>query len=333
MGYIFEIEGIPRGDVLVYRVQYSFALDLPNPPKPDWEGKTFKYVIGTTYSALELFVVKNKIKGPQWISLEKSNLTTNNKLHGVVGLPLELIVPESVVINKEVPKTPKLKVISFAVKVTKPADVKKNNIFPSSAQRDKPIIYTISIQYHSAYNMEAKTKNLVLQSTVFYLSSLGSVPAQNKNVKFVRCENELELISRFLEAIEGFDPDVLACHDATMALDTVISRCDFLNIKEKARLGRLGSSRLIPNITNMKQRQMLVLAGRLLVDTYIHAKDLLKSVDYSLSFLSSNNPIGMIHEDIKPDQANTMLANGEFIKLLNHCNSESEGAFNLMNHL
>ena len=178
--------------------------------------------------------------------------------------------------------------MSFAVKATKPEEVEKNNIFPYGVQRDKPLIYAISIEYHPSYNIESKTKNLKLESIIFCLSSLGNIPNQSKNIKFIKCETEASLLSHFFEAIQGFDPDILVCHDATMALDMIVTRADMLNMKEKAKLGRLGSNRIIAQMPNMKQRQMLILAGRLLVDTFLHAKDLLKSVDYSISFLSKD---------------------------------------------
>lgn len=63
------------------------------------------------------------------------------------------------------------------------------------------------------------------------------------------------------------------------------------------------------NTGNLKHKQMWMLAGRLLVDTYFHAKDLVKSVDYSLPFISTMLPIGKVIQDIRSDQANSMLAN------------------------
>ena len=86
--------------------------------------------------------------------------------------------------------------------------------------------------------------------------------------------------------MEGYDPDILVCHDATMVLDTIITRIETLNMKEKTRLSRLGANRQISSPGNLRQKLMLMLAGRLLVDTYFHAKDLVRSVDYSLPFLS-----------------------------------------------
>ena len=68
------------------------------------------------------------------------------------------------------------------------------------------------------------------------------------------------------------------------------------------------------------------------MDTFIHAKDLLKSVDYSLSFVSSLVPITKVPE-ITADQASEMFSKGEHKKLILNCLEESEGVFNLMNHL
>jgi hypothetical protein len=82
-----------------------------------------------------------------------------------------------------------------------------------------------------------------------------------------------------------------------------------LNIRQRTKLSRLGSHRQPLNTNNLKQKQMSMLAGRLLVDTYFHAKDLMKAVDYSLPFISTLLQFGKIIQDIRSDQANLMLAN------------------------
>ena len=93
MNYVFELEDLPRGEIMTYRVRYPFSLDLKNAPRPDWKGNTFSYVIGTTYTALELFIVKNAIKGPQWVNIDKRHLQVSKKITDTVGLPLDFVAP------------------------------------------------------------------------------------------------------------------------------------------------------------------------------------------------------------------------------------------------
>jgi hypothetical protein len=60
-------------------VIYSFKNETKDEPKPDWEGETFKYVFGTTYTPLELFVINSGIKGPAWVKVEKKYLRENTR--------------------------------------------------------------------------------------------------------------------------------------------------------------------------------------------------------------------------------------------------------------
>ena len=59
--YVFELEGVHREKRPFYRVRYPFDKDFSKDKKedvrPDWEGETFKYVFGTSYTPLELAIL------------------------------------------------------------------------------------------------------------------------------------------------------------------------------------------------------------------------------------------------------------------------------------
>lgn len=59
---------IPHEERNYLKIKYGF--DAPALPA-DLKGKTFDYVLGTTYTALELFIIKRKLFGPQWLLIEK----------------------------------------------------------------------------------------------------------------------------------------------------------------------------------------------------------------------------------------------------------------------
>ena len=76
---MFELEGIPRVKRPFYKVRYPFGKDGKEDIRADWEGETFKYVFGTTYNPLELFVLNGGVKGPAWVKVEKRFLNESSK--------------------------------------------------------------------------------------------------------------------------------------------------------------------------------------------------------------------------------------------------------------
>ncbi|CAK9177541.1 unnamed protein product [Ilex paraguariensis] len=66
--YAFERSDIPLGENYILKINYPFK----DPPLPtDLKGVTFCALLGTHCSALELFLIKRKIKGPSWLSVSK----------------------------------------------------------------------------------------------------------------------------------------------------------------------------------------------------------------------------------------------------------------------
>lgn len=90
------------------------------------------------------------------------------------------------------------------------------------------------------------------------------------------------MIAKFLSDLNRLDPDAIVCHDASRILDTLIQRMAQLGDKNaRPKLGRLNHYYNL-STANQHQRISSALAGRLLVDTFIHSKDMIKSVDYEL---------------------------------------------------
>ncbi|KAK8587035.1 hypothetical protein V6N12_021551 [Hibiscus sabdariffa] len=66
--YAFERSDVPVGENYVLKINYPFK----DPPLPsDLKGEKFCALLGTHNSALELFLVKRKVKGPSWLSVSK----------------------------------------------------------------------------------------------------------------------------------------------------------------------------------------------------------------------------------------------------------------------
>ena len=90
------------------------------------------------------------------------------------------------------------------------------------------------------------------------------------------------MIGKFMADLNALDPDVIVCHDASKVLDLLIQRMTVMGDKHlKPKLGRLVHHYNVHS-SNQNQRITAALAGRLIVDTFIHSKDMIKSIDYEL---------------------------------------------------
>jgi DNA polymerase elongation subunit (family B) len=90
------------------------------------------------------------------------------------------------------------------------------------------------------------------------------------------------MIALFQAEVRKYDPDVLVCHDSSRVLDSLIQRMIKLGDKfDRPHLGRLIYPHEVSKV-NQNQRINSTIAGRLLVDTFLHSKDMIKSVDYEL---------------------------------------------------
>lgn len=86
----------------------------------------------------------------------------------------------------------------------------------------------------------------------------------------------MQLLGKFVADINYLDPDVFVCHDSSKILDVLIQRMSQLGDKNlKPKLGRLVHY-FNASSTNQHQRITSSLAGRLLVDTFVHSKDMIK---------------------------------------------------------
>lgn len=96
------------------------------------------------------------------------------------------------------------------------------------------------------------------------------------------------MIALFQAELRKYDPDVIVCHDASKILDTLVQRLAKISDKyDKPKLGRFIYAHEFSK-SNQYQRIGLAISGRLLVDTFIHSKDMIKSVDYELESMANH---------------------------------------------
>lgn len=227
-------------------------------------------------------------------------------------------------------KTPELRVMSFSLKFVKPTEITKKKLFLNIKDAKENTIFAICSHYCRSYNIEAKPKKPELQATMFYLESIGK-PPDLKGVRKVACQDEDHLLSRFMAEVNALDPDILACHDACNVLDALITRLERLKNNQVGKLGRLVKVKQLPR--NMNQKINAAISGRLLVDTFLHAKDMMRSVDYSLPNMSKVISGGKELRTLDKEELKREIEEGKVSNVIQYILEESEVTFHLMNHL
>ncbi|KAJ2609014.1 DNA-directed DNA polymerase alpha catalytic subunit pol1 [Coemansia sp. RSA 1365] len=128
------------------------------------------------------------------------------------------------------------------------------------------------------------------------------------------------------------DADVLVAHNFYgFALDVLLSRMRALRTADWSRLGRLQRAQLPRPGDTFGARQAV--AGRVVCDTYLASRDLVRAHSYSLGSLARQE-LGIRREDIAPDRVSDHFAAAKpLLHLLRHAAFDAFLATALMVHL
>jgi DNA polymerase alpha subunit A len=105
--------------------------------------------------------------------------------------------------------------------------------------------------------------------------------------------NESQIIEAIIARFYQVDPDVLLSHNLCGSVfEILMARIQFFNVPHWSRIGRLKKS----NFPTRKLDQggysgsswipRMVSCGRLLVDTFVSSKELLRETNYDLGYLA-----------------------------------------------
>ncbi|KAL5754943.1 hypothetical protein ACOSP7_023163 [Xanthoceras sorbifolium] len=347
--YVFERSDIPGGENYMLKINYP----LKDPPLPaDLKGETFCALLGTHTSALELFLVKRKIKGPSWLSV--SNFSSCPAPQRVSWCKFEIIVDSSKDVrvsssSKNAIEIPPVIVTAINLKtiINEKQDV--NEIVSASvitchkAKIDTPMLAS-----------EWKKPGVLSHFTVVRKLDGGIFPmgfnkeATDRNSKAgsnVLCSESSEraLLNRLMIELYKLDSDVLVGHNISgFDLDVLLHRAQVCRVPSSmwSKIGRLKRSEM-PKLTKGRTifgsgaspGIMSCIAGRLLCDTYLCSRDLLKEVSYSLTQLTKTQ-LNKDRKEIAPHDIPKMFQTLESLTELIECGeTDAWLSMELMFHL
>lgn len=112
---------------------------------------------------------------------------------------------------------------------------------------------------------------------------------QRRDANIQVFNNERQMLEMFINKLHLVDPDMLVAHNLCgNVIEVLLARIQMLRINHWSRIGRLKRSQM-PNrkadgsIASWIPRQ--VSCGRLLVDTFLNSKELIRETNYDLGHL------------------------------------------------
>ncbi|PWA66889.1 DNA polymerase alpha catalytic subunit [Artemisia annua] len=300
--YAFERSDIERKEHYVLKISYPFK----DPPLPaDLKGETFCALLGTHSSALELFLIKRKIKGPSWLSISKfTNCSTAQrvswcKFEVTVDCSKDIKVATNPENTREIPP-----VIVTAINLKTVINQKQNTNEVASAsvvcchkaKIDTPMLAS---EWTRSGMLSHFTVVRKLEDGLFPMGF--SKEAADKNAKagsnIISTESsERALLNRLMIELHKLDSDILVGHNISgFDLDVLLNRVKACKVPSSmwSKIGRLKRSEM-PRLnkgntvfgSGASPGIMSCIAGRLLCDTFLCSRDLLKEVSYSLTELA-----------------------------------------------
>ncbi|KFK28387.1 hypothetical protein AALP_AA8G508400 [Arabis alpina] len=345
--YAFERPDVPAGEQYVMKINYPFK----DPPLPeDLKGESFCALLGSHSSALELFILKRKIMGPSWLRI--SNFSTCSPTQQVSWCQFEITV--------ESPK--EITVLGQGEKVVHPpAVVTAINLktIVNEKQNISEIVSASVLCFHNAKidvpmpGPERKKSGILSHFTVVRNPEGTGYPigwkkeVADRNSKngcnVLSVENsERALLNRLFLELNKLDSDILVGHNISgFDLDVLLQRAQACKVSSNmwSKIGRLKRS-FMPKLkgnTNFGSGAtpglMSCIAGRLLCDTDLCSRDLLKQVSYSLTDLSKTQ-LNRDRKEIAPNDIPKMFQSSKTLVEVIECGeTDAWLSMELMFHL
>lgn len=274
--YCFDIYEVP--DESEY-LEVRYSADLPALPS-NLCGETFSHVFGTKSSALELFLLDRRIRGPGWLDVKFPQLPSAAvswcKIEAVSVKP-DYVTP---VIGLAMPP---LVVMSLCMRTT---------VNPKNYQHE---ITMVSCLVHHEFPLDRAPPQPPFQSHFCAMTHPVDVTwpwnlkdaLSRHRTKIEKSDSERALLGYLLAKIHKIDPDIVVGHDIfEFDLCVLLHRLAITKVPHWSRIGRLKRTQM-PKFTVKGFAERTAVCGRLICDLKISSKELIRAKSYELGPLVS----------------------------------------------
>ena len=298
--YAFEDGSVPRDKTDYLKVVYSSKYPVPEQELCQTGGEHFAKILGAGASITENFIVKRKLMGPCWLRIRKPAASKAPlswcKVECTIDSPKQVLrwdlaqaAASAADENKSkatAPPPPPPPVVTMSLKL-------KTVVNPKTHKSE---IVSLSAVCHKHVQLETasdeSSKHMVQLSLIRPLDRnfprdidqhvAAHMPQLRKE------PTERALLNRFLAQVGVWDPDVIVGHNAAgYDMEVLLQRCADLKVSTWSKLGRRKRQAAVPKHSRKEMAIADAMSGRLLCDTYLSAKELLRETTYSLTNLAA----------------------------------------------
>lgn len=280
--YYFD-QQFPQGTNNYMKMQYSYS--YPPFQQNLLKGKTYLNIFGNSTKATENFLIQRKIMGPCWMKIhethfkeESSDFLSAKKSTTQLG---EFIISNYKNITPLTDEQityplPSLIITSLRIQRIK--------------NKEKTSIIAISSITHNNININKVTECDQYTNYLFIKDNCNNKDIININdndinkkqkITIIRDISEYTLLLKFTEHLKEIDPDVIIGHDIDNDIQTIIERMGDCKLFNNFYLGRLEHN-------YKKFNNNHTITGRLICNTMLSIKEIFKSKDYNISYLSKS---------------------------------------------
>lgn len=281
--YCFELP-IPHKEYTVLKAKYN--ADYGTIPA-NLTGETFDYIFGRNTSLLEKIILSRKLKGPSWLKIK--NFEQPSSFHST-WCKYEVILNDykQMCIDTEchnIPPPP-LRIMGISTKTINTntgaelfsiSMMMKDNFLLEDNNSPDFTPFILMRKFDSGIGMKIES------------SQFDHLRTKYGHNNFLIVQNENAILNQFVNKIYSFDPDIIVGHNLyTGHMELICHRINKLKTPNWSKVGRFKREVLpkylqVNNLSNVYIRTCL--SGRLICDTFLSSKDILRESNYDLSHL------------------------------------------------
>jgi DNA polymerase alpha subunit A len=256
------------------KLQYSYK--KPTLPA-GLSGDNWLQVFGTCQPAVELFLLKRKIKGPCWLSLEDCHPAATRRSFSALELTVDS--HKQITVEEKTRQPPPLNVLSLSVKTV--INARRDHeiaVLGGVFKQDVDILGSVDQFRHGVTLIKACRK----LDTKLLPRDLEA----GQGSKLEVFQSERALLNFLLSKVADLDPDVIIGHNCCgFALDVLAQRMLKLDVPAWHKLGRLRRMGKDIKMLGGRGSALRLCLGRLVCDTELAARETHRATSYDLKDL------------------------------------------------
>lgn len=314
------------------KLKYSYA--YPALPR-NLKGKTFEFVFGTGSSRLELLLLKRELVGPCWIKVK--NPVPRGASGSVSWCKHEFSLASHKNIEKmpnPQPPSPPFSMLSLSLKTVLNKRTHAHEVAVASLQFQPSI--NVDSPLPDDWRSDCKQISMIrkLEGRGWPIDLLRVMQRSGK--KLIKQVNERALLNFLANKISALDPDIIIGHELHgFMIDVLMNRMQHHKVQFWSRIGRLKKSRF-PSSSARGGLSLVdfgVGCGRLMVDTQVSAKELVRENTYTLTHLAKTR-LKEYRQDVQTADVELAYGSGQsLLKMVAHTERDAGLTVDLANKL